>query len=336
MPQREQLVVPRSRDGRALLPWIGIFAEVFLVCGMLPSAAPAEDLTNQSAALQVITKAADDICYTIPQEGSRSETRLSGEARSDLNTAISKLVGLGFKGAAVYENEEHNGVLQSELAATLRTSIDCKKNVFDTLERKMLGPLSEEEQKPLPTLIATNHSKIDASGAEFTGNLRSTFAMANDNSLIDIAGIKVTTRGNVTTMTGGNNIRIFPEPTGQFAALSTAELRSELQGVISQLLDCQKQFNVEFFEPDRKYPSEEHARTVYKQYSTLYDKKFSRISLSLSSEVLARIISIDASSMSFAAQTGSDVVYHDKLMGLYPFTDAAQFLDVLSRRLASD
>lgn len=251
MPQREQLVVPRSRDGRALLPWIGIFAEVFLVCGMLPSVAPAEDLTNQSAALQVITKAADDICYTIPQEGSRSETRLSGEARADLNTAISKLVGLGFKGAAVYENEKHNGVLQSELAATLRTSIDCKKDVFDTLERKMLGPLSEEEQKPPPTLIATNHSKIDASGAEFTGNLRSTFAMANDNSLIDIAGIKVTTRGNVTAMTGGNNIRIFPEPTGQFAALSTAELSSELQGVISQLLDCQKQFNVEFFEPDR-------------------------------------------------------------------------------------
>jgi hypothetical protein len=75
----------------------------------------------------------------VSQEGSRSNIQLSGEARTELNTAISKVIDLGIKGAGQYESEQYKGVLQDELAATLKSSIDCKLDVFNKLVNKMLG-----------------------------------------------------------------------------------------------------------------------------------------------------------------------------------------------------
>jgi hypothetical protein len=116
-----------------------VFAGVLLVSWVGFSRVLADDFANQTAALEVIKNAANEICYTVPQEGSRSNILLSGEARAELDSAISKVVNLGIKGAGQYESEQYKGVLQEELAATLRSSIDCKLDVFNKLVNKMLG-----------------------------------------------------------------------------------------------------------------------------------------------------------------------------------------------------
>jgi hypothetical protein len=101
--------------------------------------AVADELANQLAAIEVITKAAGDICYTVEQQGSRKEIRLSGDASAELDSVIRKVIDLGIKGAGAYTNEQHKGVLQEELATTLQHSMDCKKDVFDNLVNRVLG-----------------------------------------------------------------------------------------------------------------------------------------------------------------------------------------------------
>ncbi len=116
-----------------------VIAGGLFVSSVWVSCALADDFANQNAALEVIKKAANDICYTVPQEGSRSDVQLSGDARAELDTVIAKVVDLGIKGAGQYKSEEYRGVLQEELATAMKTSSDCKLNVFNKLVNKMLG-----------------------------------------------------------------------------------------------------------------------------------------------------------------------------------------------------
>lgn len=127
------------------------------------SRALADDFANQTTALEVIKKAASDICYTVSQEGSRSNIQLSGEARAELNTAISKVIDLGIKGVSQYESDK--GVLQDELAATLKSSIDCKLDVFNKLVNKILGwrpPASQSTINQIGDFIAEGEQISDA------------------------------------------------------------------------------------------------------------------------------------------------------------------------------
>lgn len=149
--------VPVERGVNLLTPRIIVIAGTLLVSWLgLPSAL-ADDFANQTAALEVIKKAASNICYTVSQEGSRSNIQLSGEARAELNSAISKVIYLGIKGAGQYESEQYNGVLQEELAATLKSSIDCKLDMFNKLVNKMLGwrpPASQSTINQIGDFIA--------------------------------------------------------------------------------------------------------------------------------------------------------------------------------------
>jgi hypothetical protein len=141
-----------------------VIAGVLLVSSVGVSCALADDFANQTAALEIITKAAGDICYTVSQEGSRSNIQLSGEARAQLDTAISKVVDLGIKGAGQYKSEQYKGVLQEELAATLKSSIDCKLDVFNKLVNKMLGwrpPASQNTINQLGDFISQGEQISD-------------------------------------------------------------------------------------------------------------------------------------------------------------------------------
>jgi hypothetical protein len=103
------------------------------------SSALADAFTDQYAALDVIKKTADDVCYHIDQQGSRSSAEISGEAGAAINAAIAKLADLHIKGVGKYETEESKGVLQKDLATVIKSSIDCRLDVFNTLANKMLG-----------------------------------------------------------------------------------------------------------------------------------------------------------------------------------------------------
>lgn len=161
--------------------WVNLMtSRIVAVAGLLfvfsvgASCALAEDFATQSAALEVITKAATEICYTVSQEGSRSNIELSGEARAQLDTAISKVVDLGIKGAAQYKSEKYNGVIQAELATIMKSSMDCKLDVFNKLVNKILGwrpPASQniintiadyiiEGEQISTTFIKTNNNNL--------------------------------------------------------------------------------------------------------------------------------------------------------------------------------
>jgi hypothetical protein len=119
--------------------WIVALAGMLLVSRIGVSPALADDFANQQAALEVIKKTASDICYKVEQEGSRSSTQLSGEARAELDNAIAKLLDLGIKGVGEYKTEQYKGVLQQDLATALRSSMHFRLDVFNTLVNKMLG-----------------------------------------------------------------------------------------------------------------------------------------------------------------------------------------------------
>lgn len=99
----------------------------------------ADAFTDQNAALGVITKTAEELCYHIEQQSSHSSTEISGETSAAINAAIAKLADLHIQGVGKYETEKSKGVLQKDLATAMKSSIDCKLDVFNTLANKMLG-----------------------------------------------------------------------------------------------------------------------------------------------------------------------------------------------------
>jgi hypothetical protein len=99
----------------------------------------ADAFADQNAALDVITRTAEELCYHIEQQGSHSSTEISGETSAAINAAIARLANLHIQGVGKYETEESKGVLQKDLATVMKSSIDCKLDVFNTLANKMLG-----------------------------------------------------------------------------------------------------------------------------------------------------------------------------------------------------
>ena len=189
-----------------------------------------------------------------------------------------------------------------------------------------------------PTLEATDRSKIDASGAKFTGDLGFPFARADSDSVIDMPNITVTTNKEtgITNVTPGNAPRMFPPPTGEFANFSSVELTKIVAAFTSELRTFQADFDKDFFEPNRKWPADEKAKTVLPKYSALYEAQFSKKALSLATELISRIGSVQGASMSRQAQMGSTVVFHGKLVGPDPAVSAAEFLEALAHKLASN
>jgi hypothetical protein len=98
----------------------------------------AQDIAARQAALKDIRETAADICYTIPLTGEHRDVHLSGEADAQLAGVISRVANLGVKGAGQFNNDEYRGVLREQLAATVKDSSDCKRDVFKILVDKML------------------------------------------------------------------------------------------------------------------------------------------------------------------------------------------------------
>jgi hypothetical protein len=120
----------------------------------------AEDnLAAQAAALNVIRETANDICYTVQLKGQTEGTQLSGEIQAKVTGVIAKVADLGVKGAGKLKNQEYAGVLQEELATTIRHSADCKKDVFDKLVEKML-PSSTVRSSDRTPPFEGNHREV--------------------------------------------------------------------------------------------------------------------------------------------------------------------------------
>jgi hypothetical protein len=89
---------------------------------------------KEKEALELIKKAADDICGTESIDGKSEVIELSGTSKANLSALIRKLIDLGFEGAIKYEKQEYQGVLQSEVARIVKSRQNCKHDIFKELK----------------------------------------------------------------------------------------------------------------------------------------------------------------------------------------------------------
>lgn len=123
---------------------------VFAMLGGHSSEGYAADLEKQEKAIKIIREAARDLCESSPIEGGGETLELSGEGKAKVNGIVSKVVDLGFQGAAKYKKDAYNGVLQGDLAETINSGNQCRLKVFESLKDKLI-PEQSSSVGPGPT-----------------------------------------------------------------------------------------------------------------------------------------------------------------------------------------
>lgn len=117
----------------------------FLLC-CLGMQVYAED-DGQAKALDVIATFAERICKSAPTSGSSEAVELSGKAKAELTGLVKKVADLGIEGAAKYQSNEYQGVLQKDLAALLSKDADCKFKISEKLIDKLINNVEREVKK---------------------------------------------------------------------------------------------------------------------------------------------------------------------------------------------
>lgn len=123
---------------KRLLPLILLFSA--------PSFAHAEDLATTKQALYLISDFADNFCKTPPLEGGTKDVTLSIGAKTELNKILKKVANLGIEGAAKYQSEHYQGLLQKDLVNALKDSSNCRLEIWRDLNDKLLP----KKPKPAP------------------------------------------------------------------------------------------------------------------------------------------------------------------------------------------
>ena len=98
----------------------------------------AEGIALQKEALKEIRDTAADICANVDQEGYNRAFEVGGGVDAKVNGVIAQLADLGVNGAVKYKSQKFKGVLQEQLATALKTTSDCRRDVFDTLANRLL------------------------------------------------------------------------------------------------------------------------------------------------------------------------------------------------------
>ncbi|MCA1850496.1 MAG: hypothetical protein LC672_05480 [Acidobacteria bacterium] len=121
-------------------------AQLCLVAG----ASQSDGLDAQSRAIGIILDAAERLCKNIPLYSRSNGTELSVEGKAELNAIVKKVVDAGIAGATKYEKKESQGILQTELAATLKDNTNCRMRVWHDLQAKLVTPY---QGRPEPARI---------------------------------------------------------------------------------------------------------------------------------------------------------------------------------------
>lgn len=212
-------IIADGGDGRPRAPLASRVALAAVLLASVASAptAAADNASNTAAALKVITQTADEICTTVPVEGSHNTLSLSGQANAALNTAIARLVQINIKGAARFETEHYKGVLQTNLAGILKENINCKKDVFDKLEKTLIT-------QPSAINIAPGAGQTVINGTHICGYATAVSAGGQHNYMANLDIQK-------------NCVPPRPyHPTGQFSHLSDAEFVQKVIDTTTNML----------------------------------------------------------------------------------------------------
>lgn len=140
---------------KRLLPLILLFSA--------SSFAHADDLATTKQALTLISDFADNFCKTPPLEGGTKDVTLSIGAKTELNKILKKVANLGIEGAAKYQSEHYQGLLQKDLVNALKDSSNCRLEIWRDLNDKLLPkkpkPAPRVKGKPIP---AQSDKKLQA------------------------------------------------------------------------------------------------------------------------------------------------------------------------------
>jgi hypothetical protein len=94
---------------------------------------------SQKQALDAITTAADQICAVIKTEGTSQGTKVTGAVTAELSGLAKVLTNLGVNGQLQSDTNQYVGLLQKDLPDALKTSSECKLQVFNKLADLMLS-----------------------------------------------------------------------------------------------------------------------------------------------------------------------------------------------------
>lgn len=117
---------------------IRIFGFVFAIFAASEASAQPQAIDVQAKALDLITKTADSVCSIVTQHGSSESVNVKGEVKAQLDGLIKKLADLGINGAADWKSDQYEGVIRTDLASAIQNNAQCKFNVFDKLQAKMI------------------------------------------------------------------------------------------------------------------------------------------------------------------------------------------------------
>lgn len=106
---------------------------------LLSSAARAAPFDDKLQALRAASVTAGQICTTVPLAQRSSTVALSGGAQTYLSKFVSWLAKIKISAAANYQAASSQGVLQKDLASSIRESNDCKRAVFNKLMDKLIA-----------------------------------------------------------------------------------------------------------------------------------------------------------------------------------------------------
>jgi hypothetical protein len=121
-----------------MLGGVRIFGFVFAIFAASEASAESQSIDVQAKALDLITKTADGVCSTVKQAGTSESLDVKGEVKAQLNGLIKQLADLGISGAADFKSDQYENVIRTDLATAIQNNAQCKFNVFDKLQAKMI------------------------------------------------------------------------------------------------------------------------------------------------------------------------------------------------------
>ena len=121
-----------------------VLAAGFGILMLLAAQVAAQDLDSAGKALKLIGDFANGLCNTPSLKGSSSSLELSGNAKAEVSKLLKQLAELKIEGAAKYQNAEYEGLLQKDLANSLKDSNTCKQKVFNDLNDKLIPKVPQK------------------------------------------------------------------------------------------------------------------------------------------------------------------------------------------------
>lgn len=136
---------------------------------LVPSSLSAADLATTQQALTLIAEFAERLCQSPELRGATQGVDLSGKAKAELSGIINKIAKLGLEGAAKYQTNQYQGLLQKDLANALKDSTNCRLKVWEDLKDKLIPPAAKPSASGYtrPTPVDPSSRKDQSTKDEF-------------------------------------------------------------------------------------------------------------------------------------------------------------------------